>query len=543
MTRLSCASLLAALGTGLGFWVTACSSGSATVASTSLDAGDDVAVVPVDAGTDGSLPAVMGGSSSLALGVPTVIFSLPVARSVTVPVSRMGSSASPVTVTASGLPMGVTAMPLTIPAGASSGLLTLVADGTAVLNATSVPVTLSGTATSSGAKAKNMVQLVIVGTPGTLDGAWGTQGVSAGLGQGAGQITGVALQKSGAVVVGGFVGNQLGVARYTSAGVLDAAFGTAGVTLVSVPSTTARTSPSRQLAVDPTDRLFVGAQFSPGNQGEWACFTAAGVLDTTFGTNGFFSGITGYSGTVTTDGQGRVLFGGAYQGSTVYRVTSAGVSDTTFGQFMNGYTAIEPAGYDSRAVAVQSTGRIIAVGHNNGSAGFIGAIADDGNIDGTFAGGSGRIDGSNAHAWEAVAVGPVDVIFAAGQEAASPKTVVVTKVTKDGAPDPAFGSAGITTHVVGDASTDGKATAIAVQKDGKLVIAGSAMHGGRSVMVVLRLLPDGKLDTTFGADQTGIAYLAPGAAADANSVAIQADGHILVGGHADSDWAVARLWP
>jgi uncharacterized delta-60 repeat protein len=525
----------------LGFWVTACSSGSATVASTSLDAGDDVAVVPVDAGTDGSLPAVMGGSSSLALGVPTVIFSLPVARSVTVPVSRMGSSASPVTVTASGLPMGVTAMPLTIPAGASSGLLTLVADGTAVLNATSVPVTLSGTATSSGAKAKNMVQLVIVGTPGTLDGAWGTQGVSAGLGQGAGQITGVALQKSGAVVVGGFVGNQLGVARYTSAGVLDTAFGTAGVTLVSVPSTTSRGLPTRQLAVDSNDRLFVGGGFAPSG-GSWACFASGGALDTNFGTNGFFSGLTGYSGTVTTDGQGRVLFGGAYQGSTVYRVTSAGVSDTTFGQFMNGYTTIEAAGYDSRAVAVQSTGRIIAVGHNNNPAGFIGAVADDGKIDGTFAGGSGRIDGSNAHGWEAVAVGPMDVIFAAGEEAFT-KTVVVAKVTKDGAPDPAFGSAGISTHAVGDANTDGKATAIAVQKDGKLVIAGSATHGGRSVMLVLRLLPDGKLDTTFGADQTGIAYLAPGAAADANSVAIQADGHILVGGHADSDWAVARLWP
>ena len=88
---------------------------------------------------------------------------------------------------------------------------------------------------------------------------------------------------------------------------------------------------------------------------------------------------------------------------------------------------------------------------------------------------------------------------------------------------------------------------VAVQSDGKLVIAGSASFSGSGRnFVLLRLLPNGNLDSTFGTSGQVVTDFA-GALDFVAAVAIQGDGKIVAGGLAQTgaeyDFAVVRYLP
>ena len=115
----------------------------------------------------------------------------------------------------------------------------------------------------------------------------------------------------------------------------------------------------------------------------------------------------------------------------------------------------------------------------------------------------------------------------------------LVRVNADGTLDTAFGEQG---RVVFDARdlADFRG-ALAVQNDGKIVIAGSNPDEAFSVV---RLDPDGSKDTGFGAG--GVATVNPqGSAHFAYAVTAQADGQLLLGGdtqvNGGSDYAVVRL--
>ena len=81
---------------------------------------------------------------------------------------------------------------------------------------------------------------------------------------------------------------------------------------------------------------------------------------------------------------------------------------------------------------------------------------------------------------------------------------------------------------------------IAIQNDGKIVVAGQSYNGTISLFTILRYETNGSLDPTFGNE--GVAFVSFGASGCvANSVAIQSDGKIVVGGHNNTDFAMARL--
>lgn len=88
--------------------------------------------------------------------------------------------------------------------------------------------------------------------------------------------------------------------------------------------------------------------------------------------------------------------------------------------------------------------------------------------------------------------------------------------------------------------------AVAVQPDGRIVVAGYGQsEQGRDVFTIMRFEEDGSLDVTFGT--RGITLLSFGAVGDrAHAVALQPDGKIVVAGYSartsnDVDFAVARL--
>jgi uncharacterized delta-60 repeat protein len=122
---------------------------------------------------------------------------------------------------------------------------------------------------------------------------------------------------------------------------------------------------------------------------------------------------------------------------------------------------------------------------------------------------------------------------------------VVARYLPDGPLDPGFGSAGVvTTDFAGELD---RATSVAIQADGKVVVAGSASVGGRSDFAVARYLPDGALDAGFGVDGKLTLDFA-GSGDQANALAIQSDGKLVLAGSAlvsgsERDVALARLNP
>lgn len=90
------------------------------------------------------------------------------------------------------------------------------------------------------------------------------------------------------------------------------------------------------------------------------------------------------------------------------------------------------------------------------------------------------------------------------------------------------------------------AHAVAIQKDGKILVAGSAANdvNGRD-FVVIRLNDDGTLDTTFDTDGKAIITFDSGGSSfnddEAYAIALQADGRIILAGYSRFDFAIARL--
>ena len=190
------------------------------------------------------------------------------------------------------------------------------------------------------------------------------------------------------------------------------------------------------------------------------------------------------------------------------------------------------------AVAVQSDGRLLAAGTAtvDGAGRFAvarylpaGVLDPTFGVDGKATALVGRSSRANAAVLQrdgnivvaGMAIGDSDI---AGQFA-------LARFLSDGRLDPSFGSAGtVITNFDGLPRTD-IVQAIAIQPDGKVVVAGSTMTGGigDSMFALARYLPDGRLDRTFDDDGLLTAEFGPGLDA-AQAIAVQPDGKIIVTG-------------
>ena len=123
-------------------------------------------------------------------------------------------------------------------------------------------------------------------------------------------------------------------------------------------------------------------------------------------------------------------------------------------------------------------------------------------------------------------------IIAAGR---SQNSFAVARYNADGSQDTSFNGSGIVITPLGN---DSGAVDLAIQLDGKIVVVGYSRGVSNDFstadFAVARYNPDGSLDTSF--DGTGKIIIPIGGFADyANSVAIQADGKIVVAGNSDGD--------
>lgn len=110
-------------------------------------------------------------------------------------------------------------------------------------------------------------------------------------------------------------------------------------------------------------------------------------------------------------------------------------------------------------------------------------------------------------------------------------TTSVTRFNADGSLDTSFGTGGkVTTDIAGGFAQE-RARAVAIQSDGKIVVAGEAsLPSGDLAVAIVRYNADGTLDDKFGAG--GKAFNAPAVKGRAFDVAIQPDGRIVIVGDA-----------
>lgn len=211
-------------------------------------------------------------------------------------------------------------------------------------------------------------------TDGTSDNSFGTGGTLTTPFTGASYITGMALLSNGSIVLSGsdVVSGitSIAVAKYNSAGVLDATFGTAGKVTYSVPAMSVNCN---AMVVQADGKIVIGGAY------DGDCFliryTGTGAIDNTFGASGKVSTDMGGIDVITSlllQADGKIVTGGyGTTGSTapfqLARYTSAGVLDAGFG-IGGKVTTSFSASYDNLwGMALDGAGKIIAVGNTSSS--------------------------------------------------------------------------------------------------------------------------------------------------------------------------------
>jgi uncharacterized delta-60 repeat protein len=196
------------------------------------------------------------------------------------------------------------------------------------------------------------------------------------------------------------------------------------------------------------------------------------------------------------------------------------------------------AGDTAKAVLVQPDGKLVLAGY--GGANFaVARLNPDGISDLSFDGGMTGVDFGDFDFGNAAALQPDGKIVVAGHTEAN-RDIAVARFNPDGSLDTTFdpgGTDGPGKKVFGYGGFD-SANAVLVQPDGKVVVAGA----GNGDVAVTRLNPDGSFDTSFDGDGTAGADF--GGPDYGYAVALQPDGRIVVAGSAGGeDVGVARFNP
>ncbi|MEZ5427666.1 MAG: hypothetical protein R2747_15465 [Pyrinomonadaceae bacterium] len=205
--------------------------------------------------------------------------------------------------------------------------------------------------------------------------------------------------------------------------------------------------------------------------------------------------------------------------------------DTTFGSVGFKTTSITNGLDHARGIVRQPDGKIILAGNRNedsGSAITLIRYNPDGSLDTTFDG-DGIVLGDTGRA-NAVALQTDGKIVVTGRIGnLQGNFFAVLRYNSDGTPDATFANNGV--FIISDLITG---SAVAVQPDGKIVAAGTLITPGSDDFAAVRLNPDGTLDTSFDGDgkvSTAVGDPSVNSGDDVvKTIALQTDGKIIVGG-------------
>ncbi len=298
-------------------------------------------------------------------------------------------------------------------------------------------------------------------------------------------------------------------------------------------------------------------------------FAGAGQLDTTFNSTGmvltdFHNSSQDRGAAVVLDSSGRIVVAGftdavdARGDFAVARYNADGSLDTTFGS--NGKVVTDFGGSDSATgIAIDSSGRILVVGSTDAQAKHsfcrewaLARYNSDGTLDTSF-GTNGLVitdfSGSGASEDEAAAV-TTDAngnVVVAGRSDSGGKNwdFAVARYTPSGSLDTTFGSGGKVLTDFGASGID-IGLAVALDSNGRIVVAGVTEPSGAGQFALARYDASGNLDSTFGSG--GLVVTSFNDDDDgATALRIDSQGKILAAGHSGTfsshDFALVRYNP
>ncbi len=306
---------------------------------------------------------------------------------------------------------------------------------------------------------------------------------------------------------------------YSQDGTIDASFGTDGWVFTSIEE--GKNVAGSDVAVQPDGKIVVVGTHKPESYTKYFVATRYnqdGTIDATFGNNGvslISIGITSFTATaecVEILDDGKIIIAGYTIGTdsddfALTRLNSDGIIDSTFGIDGRVITPFDDQQDYLAAIAIQSDGKIIAVGNELGGNasthdGLVARYLPDGELDSSFGNeGTIRQDGyGGIDAFYDVTIQNDGKIIALGYTSnTNPygKESFLVRYNVNGSLDTSFGGTGIVTGRV--PFPDGSIKPIigynvAIQNDGKILIAGDSYPK----LAILRYNSDGTLDATFG---------------------------------------------
>ena len=322
-------------------------------------------------------------------------------------------------------------------------------------------------------------------------------------------VTEILLQADGKIIIGGTFLNYSGTAqnritRLNTDGSIDAGF-TIGTGFNNAVSS---------LAIQPDGKIIVGGGFTNYNgtaRNRIIRLNTNGTLDASFliGT-----GSNGSVNTIMIQPDGKLALGGTfttYNGtarSRVARINTDGTLDASFNPGTGANSTIE-------ALAIQADGKLLAAGavtvYNTSVVNYLTRLNSNGTKDVVFNPGNSANNVIND-----IGIQSNGKILIAGTFT-SYNGVAITRLARlnvDGSLDASFNPG------TGANST---INAIAIQNDGKIIIAGAfTNYGGTARNYIARVNVNGSIDASFNPGT--------GASAAINKVAIQADGKIVIAG-------------
>jgi uncharacterized delta-60 repeat protein len=284
-------------------------------------------------------------------------------------------------------------------------------------------------------------------------------------------------------------------------------------------------------------------------------YNTDGSLDTSFGGTGIVITPVGKASSVAIQADGKIVVAGSSGNNfAVVRYNTDGSLDTSFngtGKVLTPIIAsVGNSGGYARALAIQADGKIVVVGDAgyDFSLNFSFAVVrynSNGSLDTSF-NGTGQIRAVGDASSVAIQMDG-KIVVAVNSPNGSSRDFAIFRYNTDGSPDISFNGTGKIVTQIGSASG---ARSVAIQTDGKIVAAGGSSNGTRNDFAIVRYNTDGSLDTTFNG--TGKVTTPVGTNhSGASSVAIQPDGKIVAAGSSDNgrfnfngtDFAIVRLNP
>lgn len=363
----------------------------------------------------------------------------------------------------------------------------------------------------------------------------------------------IAIQPDGKIVSVGYsaIGNngRFALSRHNSDGSADTTFGGTGMVITDFA---AGYDMGACISLQTDGKILAGGMKWTSGKGDCALmrYNDDGSLDTTFGIGGKVehpvgtgdAGITALA--IQPDGKivasSMCTFFSTGRDFAVIRYNSDGSMDNTFGT--GGIVTFDfLTSYDfAFAIALQSDGKIIAGGASGQDPFYDFALArfdSTGAVDTSF-GTLGKVttDFGKPDDWPYGMALQTDGKIVLAGSSGSPYKIALSRYNDDGNLDTTFNSTG---KVLANVTSHDEGNAVALQTDGKIIVAGVSYAGSNQEFSIFRFNTDGSVDTSFSTN--GNVQTDFGSNTDkAKAVAIQADGKIVAAGVSGQNFALAR---